>query len=71
MAPPTEVPSGVDSTVAAAADSLADESFVQAAQADEALRLQEDARLIVEHTDSVWEAMSLLLDSGRVVTATG
>jgi tetratricopeptide (TPR) repeat protein len=69
VAPPTEVPSGVDSTVAAAADSLADASFVAAAQEDEALRLQEEARLIVEHTDSVWESMSVLLDSGRVVTA--
>lgn len=68
VAPPAEVPSGVDSAVAEAADSLADASFVEAAREDEALRLQEEARLIVEHTDSVWEAMALLLDSGRTVS---
>ncbi len=68
LALPTEVPSGVDSTVAVAADSLADASFVDAAQADEALALQEEARLIVEHTDSMWEAMAQLVDSGRVVS---
>ncbi len=68
VAPPTVVPSGVDSTVAEAADSLADASFVDAAQADQALALQEEARLIVEHTDSMWEAMAALLDSGRAVS---
>lgn len=64
-----EVPSGVDSAVAIIADSLADASFVDAVAADSALQLQEEARLIVEHTDSVWEAMTALLDSGRAVTS--
>jgi len=63
-----EVPSGVDSAVAIVADSLADASFVDAAAADSALQLQEEARLIVEHTDSVWEAMTELLDTGRAVS---
>ena len=34
---PTEVPAGVDSLVAVLADSLADESFVEEAEQDEAL----------------------------------
>ena len=62
------VPAGVDSTVAVAADSLADASFVEPEAADEALVLQETGRLIVERTDSMWTVMSALVDSGRVVT---
>jgi tetratricopeptide (TPR) repeat protein len=66
---PVEVPAGVDSSVAASADSIADASFVDAAHADSALELQQQALLIVEHTDSVWEEMAMLIDSGRAVSA--
>ena len=62
------VPAGVDSTVAVAADSLADASFVATAEQEQALALQETGRLIVERTDSMWLVMSALVDSGRVVS---
>ncbi|MDH3272070.1 MAG: hypothetical protein OEN56_12090 [Gemmatimonadota bacterium] len=65
---PTFVPAGVDSSVAAAADSLADASFVEPAQQDEALQLQEESRLMVERSDSIWLAMAAALDTGRIVT---
>jgi tetratricopeptide (TPR) repeat protein len=62
------VPAGVDSIVAVRADSLADASFVEAQRQDSALVLQEQGRLMVERTDSLWNAMSELLESGREVT---
>jgi tetratricopeptide (TPR) repeat protein len=65
---PTVVPSGVDTLVAVAADSLADASFVEVADQDDALELQQQGRLMVERTDSLWLAMSALIDSGRVVS---
>jgi len=68
MQGPTEVPSGVDTVVAVAADSLADASFVEAAEQDQALELQQQGRLMVERTDSLWLAMSALIDSGKVVS---
>lgn len=66
---PVEVPAGVDSLVAARADSLAEASFVDAPAQDEAQELQDQGRLMVEQTDSLWLAMEALIDSGRVVTA--
>ncbi|MGY8778743.1 MAG: tetratricopeptide repeat protein [Longimicrobiales bacterium] len=65
---PTVVPLGVDTVVAAAADSLADASFVASPEQDQALELQQQGQLMVERTDSLWFAMSALIDSGRVVT---
>ncbi len=65
---PTIVPAGVDSTVAAQADSLADASFVEPAQAAESEALRDESQLMVERTDSLWLAMAAALDSGRVVT---
>ena len=65
---PTAVPAGVDTVAAQHADSLADVSFVDAPAEDEALSLQEGARLIVEQTDSIWLIMAALSDSGRAVT---
>ncbi len=68
VAGPLEVPAGVDSTVAAAADALADESFVSMPEQDEALLLQEQGRVEVERTDSLWLAMSALLEEGAAVS---
>lgn len=65
---PTVVPAGVDSTVAAEADSLADASFVEPAQAEESEALREQSQLIVERTDSLWMDMAAALDTGRVVS---
>lgn len=67
IAPPTEVPSGVDTLVSARADLLANESFVETPAQDQAFELQERGRLMVERTDSLWLAMAALIDSGRVV----
>ncbi len=64
---PTEVPAGVDSLVAVLADSVADESFVEETEQDEALALQEEGRLLVERTDSLWLVMSALIDSAATV----
>ena len=66
--PAGPVPAGVDSAVAARADSVADASFVDEPVQEEAFRLQEEGRVIVQRTDSMWAAMSALLDSGRVVS---
>ncbi len=66
---PTVVPAGVDSTVAAQADSLADASFVEPAEAEASEALREESQLIVERTDSLWLAMAAALDTGRVVSA--
>ena len=71
-APPPDasvVPPGVDSLVAVFADSLADASFVEVAEADEAEALQRLGRLAVERTDSLWLIMSLLVDSAEAVSA--
>lgn len=65
---PTVVPAGVDSTVAERADSLADESFVEPAQEEQADELREESQLMVERTDSLWQVMAAMLDSGRVVS---
>ncbi len=62
IAPPTEVPSGVDTLVSARADSLANASFVEVPAQDEATELQEQGRLMVERTDSLWLAMAALID---------
>lgn len=67
IAPPTEVPSGVDTLTSARADSLANASFVDVPVQEEATQLQERGRLMVERTDSLWLAMAALIDSGRVV----
>lgn len=68
LPPPTQVPAGVDSAVAIEADSLADASFVEAARQDSALALQEEGRLMVERTDSLWQVMADLLEEGREVS---
>jgi len=65
---PTEVPAGVDSLVAVSADSLAEASFVEEAEQDQAIALQEEGRLLVERTDSLWQVMSALIDSAAVVS---
>lgn len=65
---PTVVPAGVDSTVAERADSLADESFVEPPQEERADELREESQLMVERTDSLWQVMAAMLDSGRVVS---
>lgn len=65
---PVDVPAGVDSLVAARADSLAESSFVETPAQDEAEELQELGRIMVERTDSLWLAMEALIDSGRVVS---
>lgn len=65
---PTVVPAGVDSAVAEVADSLADASFVEPAAEEAAAELQEESRLMIERTDSLWHAMAAVLDTGRVVT---
>jgi len=70
LPPPVQVPAGVDSTVAEEADSLADASFVDAVSEEQALALQEDGRLMVERTDSLWQVISDLLEQGREVTDT-
>lgn len=67
-AAPTVVPAGVDSVVAEAADSLADASFVAPAAQEEAVELQEEGRLMVERTDSLWQAMAAALDTGQAVS---
>lgn len=61
------VPSGVDTLVATLADSLADASFVDSAEQDEASVLQQQGRLMVQRTDSLWLAMSALIDSAQAV----
>ncbi|MCH7991381.1 MAG: hypothetical protein IIC35_03020, partial [Gemmatimonadetes bacterium] len=61
------VPSGVDTLVATLADSLADASFVDSAEQDEASVLQQQGRLMVQRTDSLWLAMSALIDSAGAV----
>jgi tetratricopeptide (TPR) repeat protein len=66
---PATIPAGVDSLVAILADSLADVSFVEPAEQDEATALQEEGRLLVERTDSLWLVMSALIDSTEVVSA--
>lgn len=66
--PAGPVPAGVDSATAARADLVADASFVDEPLQEEAFQLQEEGRQIVQRTDSMWSAMSALLDSGRVVT---
>lgn len=65
---PTVVPAGVDSTVAAQADSLADASFVEPARQEESEALRVESELIVERTDSLWLAMAAALDTGRAVS---
>ena len=65
---PIVVPAGVDTLVAEAADSLADASFVDMAEQEEALSLQQEGRLMVERTDSLWLAMSAAADSARDIT---
>ena len=62
------VPAGVDSTTAMEVDSIADASFVTEAQEGQALELQEEARLIVERTDSMWIVMSALIDAQDAVS---
>jgi tetratricopeptide (TPR) repeat protein len=54
--------------VAVRADSLADASFVEAPRQDSALALQEQGRLMVQRTDSLWNAMSELIESDRPVS---
>lgn len=66
--PAGPVPAGVDSTTAARADSLADVSFVAEQQEEQATRLQDQGRILVQRTDSMWTVMAALLDSGRVVS---
>lgn len=65
---PTVVPAGVDSTVAARADSMADASFVEPARQEEAEALRQESQIMVERTDSLWMAMAAALDSGQAVT---
>lgn len=62
------VPAGVDSTTAMQADSIADASFVTEAEEGQALALQEEARLIVERTDSTWLVMSALIEAQDAVS---
>lgn len=62
------VPAGVDSTTAMEVDSIADASFVTEAQEGQALELREEARLIVERTDSMWIVMSALIDAQDAVS---
>ena len=62
------VPAGVDSTTAVEVDSIADASFVSELEESRAFELQEEARLIVERTDSMWLVMSELLQARDAVT---
>jgi tetratricopeptide (TPR) repeat protein len=68
VAAPTFVPAGVDSAVAAHADSVADVSFVEIAQQDRAEALREAGRAQVERSDSIWAALTARQDSLREVT---
>ena len=67
-APVRAIPAGVDSTTAMEVDSIADASFVSEADETQALELQEDARLIIERTDSMWLVMSELVDADVIVS---
>ena len=53
---PTIVPAGIDSSVAAYADSIADVSFVDITQQEQATDLQNHGRALVEESDSAWSA---------------
>lgn len=66
--PVRSVPAGVDSTTAMEVDSIADASFVSEADETQAFALQEDARLIVERTDSMWLVMSELIEADEMVS---
>lgn len=67
--PVRPVPAGVDSATALRVDSLADASFVSVDDQDQALALQEEGRLIVERTDSMWLLMSEIIDARNEVSA--
>jgi tetratricopeptide (TPR) repeat protein len=62
------VPPGVDSSVAVFADSLAAASFVPLPQQEEAAEHQVEGRLILEKSDSLWQALSQLRDSTQSVS---
>jgi tetratricopeptide (TPR) repeat protein len=69
IAPQTvAVPPGVDSSVAAFADSLADASFVSLPRQEQATTQQNEGRLILERSDSLWLAFSQMEDSTRSVS---
>lgn len=56
MPVPVVVPAGVDSSVAAEADSLADQAFVDLERQDRAAALQQEGRLLIGRSDSAWTA---------------
>ena len=66
--PVRPVPAGVDSTTAMEVDSIADASFVSEDEEAQAFELQEEARLIVERTDSMWTVMSELIEAQEAVS---
>jgi tetratricopeptide (TPR) repeat protein len=66
---PTVVPAGVDSTVAAYADSIADVSFLEVEQQEEAAALHDAGRAQVERSDSIWTELTARQDSLRAISA--
>ncbi len=68
VAAPTIVPAGVDSTVAAYADSVAEVSFVDVDRQTQADSLQQAGRAQVERSDSIWAALTARQDSLREVS---
>lgn len=67
-APTRPVPAGVDSTTAITVDSIADASFVTEEEEGTAFQLQEEARLIVQRTDSMWQVMADLIEASEAVS---
>ena len=66
---PIVVPAGVDSSVAARADSVAAVSFVALPQQERAEALQQVGRALLTRTDSLWDAFARSKDSSaRSVT---
>ncbi len=61
------VPAGVDSSVAAHADSVAAVSFVGLPQQDRAEALQRVGRALLTRTDSLWDAFARSRDSAQSV----
>lgn len=61
--PVRPIPAGVDSVTAMEVDSIADASFVSEADEAQALALQDEGRLMVERTDSMWLVMSALIEA--------
>jgi tetratricopeptide (TPR) repeat protein len=64
------VPAGVDSSVAAFADSMADASFVTVDSQEQATALQTEGRELVEQTDSLWDAFEAATAADTVEAVT-